>query len=341
MKLLSRLLKYTGLMQASNETAAHNKISADELDKAIEQVVDGVYVKIRYYPGYKKMLKKSVLKSLKYINELVDDIPGPLPASNKNFFTEPQLSAYFSTVSNMQEIFSASAELRAFFSEPLNCNLDKAYAIVCISEKEKTVFGMELNEDIIQREVRQNALSFSDHKILSPAASEFDVRSGVKQCIFDGLITHALQKILEIEEQKKGLEIRQHSLNAKLKARQSQGGGLSQLLSSPAQSKEGISLEQQISDNEKKRNVLPSSWDAPRYYLDMIRETLNQPEHFIRMTKKTYTITATGIITDNESSGPLSTVHFNEILIANVLERVVAIVSYPRNEMQDRQAFCL
>jgi len=341
MNLLSQLFNFSGLMRTGSELQAQNNISDDELDKAIEHVVDGVYPKIRYYPGYKKILKDSVLNTLNYIIDLVDSIPGPLLVSKQSFSEDPLIRSYFSTISIMQEVFSNSTELKSFFSEPVNCDLDEAYAMVCIDEAEKIVFGMELREDVVLRDVRQNILSFSDHKVLSPAASELEVRNAVKQCIFDGLITHALQKILEVEEKKQGLETQRCLLNSKLKERQSHGGGLSQLLVSASQNKNVETIEKQLLDNEKKLEELPECWDAPRYYLDMINETLKQPEQFIRMTIKSFNISKTGVVKTNNSSEISHTIHFNEILIANVLQRVVAVVRYPRNEMLDSQEFCL
>ena len=58
-----------------------------------------------------------------------------------------------------------------------------------MNETEKTILGMELHNDIIRRDVMQTALSFSGHKIMSPASRETGVRTGIKQCIFDGLVT--------------------------------------------------------------------------------------------------------------------------------------------------------
>ena len=333
MKLLSILSKFAELMKSGNDLAAKNNISADELDEAIEQVVDGVYQKIRYYPDYKNILKNSVLGSLVYINKLVESIPGPILISKTSFSTDPLVSAYFSTVSIMEEVFSNSTELKGFFSELENASLDEAYAMVCITKTEKTVSGMELHDDIVQRDVRQNRLSFSDHKILSPAASEREVRNGIKQCIFNGLVTHAAQQILEVEEKKKGLESRRCMLNSKLRTKQWQSGGLSELLASASENVDTESLENQILDNEKKLGKLPACWDAPRYYLEMIKKTLSKPEQFVSMKAQTYDITKAGIVCRGDCSESTNTIRINEVLIANVLERVVVIVRYPRKEL--------
>lgn len=341
MKLLFKLFNFIGLTNSNTELFAKTRIPANVLNEAIECVIDGIEPKLRYFPGYKKILNNGVANSLAYISNLVDTIPEPIFISKKTFFTDPQIKAYFVTIADIQDIFSSNTELRSFFEAPENCNLDEACALLCMNETEKTVLGMEQHGDIIQRDVIQTALNFSEHKILSPATCEAEVRKGIKQCIFDALITHALQQIIELKQQKQGLETQRSILNARLKTRQSQGGGLSKLLTSATETELSVNIEQQIAEMEKKLQKLPTSWDAPRFYMEIVKDILTHPENFIRIKAKSFNITKMGIVTSENSSQSVNTIHFNEILIANVLERVVAIVRYPRSEMLSRKEFNL
>ena len=341
MKLLLKLFDFIGLTSSDTELFAKTRIPANELNDAIECVIDGIEPKLRYLPGYKKILSNAVANSLAYISNLVDTIPEPIFISSKTFFTDPQIKAYFVTIENIQNTFSSNMELRSFFEKPENRNLDEACALLCMNEKEQTVLGMEQHGDIIQRDVIQTALNFSEHKILSPAICEAEVRKGIKQCIFDALITHALQQIIKHKQQKQGLEIQRSLLKSRLKSRQSHGDGLSKLLTSTTEVELSENVEQQIAELEKKLQKLPTTWDAPRFYMEIIKEILTQPENFIRIKTKSFNITKKGIVTNEKSSQSVNTIHFNEILIANVLERVVAIVRYPRSEMLPRKEFKL
>ena len=341
MELLSKLFDFIGLTGSNTESPAKTRIPANVLNEAIERVVDGIEPKMRYFPGYKKILNNSVATSLAYISNLVDTIPDPIFISSKTFISDPQVKAYFVSIAAIQDIFSYCTELRDFFEVPENCKLGEAYALLCMNETEKSVLGMELHGNIIERDVMQTVLNFSEHKILSPASSEAEVRKGVKHCIFDALITHALQQIVELKQQKQGLEIQRSLLNSRLKTRQSQGGGLSRLLASATEAELSVNIKQQIAENEKKLQKLPASWDAPRFYMEVIKNTLTHPENFICIQAKSFNITKTGIVTRDDSPQSVSTIHFNEVLIANVLDRVIAIVCYPRSEILPRKAFNL
>ncbi len=338
MKLLSKLLDFIGLADNS-AGSSKTDIPVNVINEAIESVVDGIEPKMRYFPGYKKILNNGVSASLAYISNLVDTIPDPVIINSKTFGTDPQVQAYFVSIDSIQEIFSCNTELRVFFEIQENRKLDEVYALLCMNEAEKTVLGMELRGSVIQRDILQTALDFSEHKILSPASTEDEVRKDVKQCIFNGLITHALQQILTLKQQKQGLEIDRKILNSRLKTRRVQGGGLSRLLASATESESSVDIEQQIIETEKKLQQLPASWDAPRFYLEIIQNILIQPENFIRIKAKSFDVTNTGIVSSENSSLSVNTIHFNEILIANVLERVVTIVRYPRSEMLARQDF--
>jgi len=338
MILLSKLIDFIGLKN-SNTGSVKTYIPVNELNEAIDRVVDGIEPKMRYFPGYKKILNKGVSTSLAYISDLVETIPEAILISNKTFFKDPKVNAYFATIEDIQDIFGGSDELRSFFEVVGNANQDEAYALLCMNKTEKNVLGMDLKEDMILRDVMQKALNLSEHKILSPAVSEGEVRKGIKLCIFDGLITHSLQKILELKEQKKGLEIQRSILISRLKTRQSQGSGLSKMLASASAATLSVDIEQQISQTDKKLEKLPASWEAPEYYLEVIKNILLQPESFIRIKVDSFNINKMGIVSSDEASNSVNCIQFTEIVIANVLKRVVAIVRYPRSEMQPRKEF--
>lgn len=332
---MKQLLKLLGIYRDDGELSpAARRLPRTEVDLAIEKAISGIEPRMRSVPGYKKQLRNVIANALAHINELVDTIPGPLAVSNKTFVTDPHVNAFFATPAEVQQVFSNSPELRHFFDSMEGMNQEQAFALLCMNKEEKTVFGMELHDDVLQREVMQTAVNFSEHKILSPAATEQEVRTGIKQCIFDGLITYALQHIVELKQERQDLETQRCILSSRLRNRQSQGSGLTRLLSSATEEPPACEIEQKLADTRHKLEHMPASRDAPRYYLDMVKELLAQPDNFVQMTVKTFALNKMGIVAHGDSSQPVNTIRIDELLIANVLKRVVAIVCYPRNEMQ-------
>ncbi len=314
-------------------------LSGVDINQAIEAVVDGIEPGIRFVSGYKKVLYPGVASSLTHISHMVDSIPGPIEISSRTFNNDPQANVYFASFPDAQKIFSQSEELHAFFYSTNLEAVDAAYALLCMDKEVKTTFGMDLQHDMLRREVLQKTLNFSDHKILSPASTENEVREGIKRCIFDGLITHALHKILDLKKQKQDLELDLGILNSRLKARKSQGGGLSRLLVDAISTKSDATIEKTIAEKNKKLRSLPASGNAYAYYLEVIEDALGHADEFVHLNISTLNLTKMGIIADEQTSQTANEIALHEILIAGVLQRVVAIVRYPRADLLPRKPF--
>lgn len=305
------------------------------IQQAIENVVDGTEPRIRLVSGYQKKLQEAVSTSLTYIDNLVEAIPAPIEVSRRTFIIDPQVNAYFVSVDDLQSTFSQSQELNAFFGDVENSHQHEAYAMLCMNMTEKRVMGVEVNGDMIRRDVMQTAVNFSGHKIMSPAASEAGIRQALKQCIFDGLITYALQGITSLKTQKNDLQDQRRILHAKLRHRLSQGTGMNALLASAyADQAEVAEVEVQLADAEKQLSEMPVNRDAPLGYLNEVKSILAHPETFLKLEIVTMKLTRMGIKVSGESTEACYTIRFAKLDIANVLKRVVAIVRYPRDEMQ-------
>ncbi|MGD2073699.1 MAG: hypothetical protein PVI91_04820 [Gammaproteobacteria bacterium] len=304
------------------------------LQEQVEGVVDGVEPKMRLVWGYRKKLQPAVAIARSYIDELVEQIPGPLDVSPKTFVSDPQVNAFFASPQEVREVFSASSELRAFFDQPGNADLESPCALLCMVEREKTVFGMELVQDRVRRDVTQTAVNFSDHKVLTPGATDTDARQGLKDCIFNALVSHALQHIADLKAHKRDLQDQRRILYGRLRARQAYNGGLDTLLASASSDPpEILDIEERLADAEQRLSRIPAARDAPRDYLHEVKAILERPEDFIRLRRVSFRLTRMSIKAAANCAEPAHSVELAEISVANVLKRVVVIVCYPRSEM--------
>ncbi len=304
--------------------------------EAIETVVEGTEPNMRLIMGYKKKLQDAVATSLAYIDELVDKIPGPLEVNHKTFISDPQVHALFATLGEMHLFFNRNPEANAFFKDISSVGIDGAYALLCTTVEEKTILGTELEGDMLRHDVMQTAVNFSDHKILSPAATEADAREGIKKCIFDGLITRALQNIVEVKSQMRNLEDQRRILHTRLRARQAQSGGLSVLLNTSTieQTPDG-DIEEKLAETEHKLKQIPASLDSPRYYLKEVKGILNHPEDFVCMNLNSYHLNQMGIKVSDDSSQSAHTIHVAKLEIADIFRFAVTIIHYPRENLVD------
>ncbi|MCK4707987.1 MAG: hypothetical protein KAU21_05165, partial [Gammaproteobacteria bacterium] len=219
----------TGLFSSKTKSSLPSN-SGYDIDEAIERVIVGIDTKLRLVPAYQKKLQKEVAVSLEYISNMVEQIPGPIDVSRKSFISDPEVRSYFATADVLLDIFSCGSELKTFFEQPENRAIDKCCALLCVNKEEKKLMGMALEGEVIRRDVVQTAINLSDYKLLSPAIDIDEVRSGIKKCIFDGLVTYALQQIVSIKAESRDLMNRRRILHAQLRSKRTQGNGLTQLL---------------------------------------------------------------------------------------------------------------
>jgi hypothetical protein len=335
--VIKRLITFLGNPASFGRNAERNTNGypgKTTVDQAVDQVIDGIDPRLRLVPGYKRKLKGEVTAALTHIGELVDRVPGPIDVSRRTFVRDPRVSAFFATPDDLQTTFSCSPELKAFFADVKNSGEDECYALLCADKEEKSVLGTELAGDSVQREVSQTAINFHDHKILSPAANDRDVRDGIKHCIFDGLVTHALRHIYDIKTRRQDLEDQRRILHARLRARQAQGNGLSLLL---AEAHEGNELTEDIkskvAEAELKLERMPGSRDVLSFYLEETRNIFASPEEFIRLSVACFRLTDMGIKVNRDTPQSANTVCFSELEITDVMKRVVTVVRYARDDM--------
>jgi hypothetical protein len=328
---MMRLLDILKIFKNVGRSGVNSKM----VTNSIEHVIDSIDVKLRLVPSYKQKLHDAVSASLMHIDDLVNQVPGPFDMSRKNYVSDPNVSAYFASPDLMQDVFSNSEELKTFFSDSHNHDADCCYALLCSNKQEKTVMGTQLVNGHVQHDVMQTAVHFFDYKVLSPAINVYEVRKCIKQCIFDGLITHALQHIANIKIERRDLLDQQRILHSQLRARQTKGSGLSGMLAEADAGKwQSEKFEKEYKETGKRLEKMLGKQDVFSFYLNEIKQIFSKPEDFIQLNVACFRLSDMRIKVDDKSPQAANTVCFSELEIANVMKRVVAVVSYSRDEMK-------
>ncbi len=300
-----------------------------ELTHAVERVVDGIDPRLRLLPGYQSRLMPSLKIALAHIDKMVEQIPGPLELSRETYVSNPEVKAFFVSAEELSAFLQRNSEPGCCSHSDPGVADNGIWALLCANKEERTLLGMDLSGNEIRREVKQTAINFYDHKLMAPATSEDSVRCGIKKCIFDGLITHCLQHVLSLKNQRQELEDQRRILHARLRARQSQGNGLSHLMASARSQETDIeSIQEDLLLTEAQLHQLPASDKVLESYLQEIQEIFQRPDHFIEMNVACFRLNHMGIRVDGDTGLPASTVCFSELEIAQVLRRVVTLVHF-------------
>jgi len=319
-------------MRRISAAREHGRRQAARVTEALERVVEGTDPAIRFVRGYRRKLHGAITQSLEYTDHLVAQIPSAIEISRTTFVSDPSVNAFFVNVQDLQAVFSTSSEIRDFLEERCDPEVTQCYALLCMHKSEKVVLGMELEGEMLKRDVYQTAVSFSDHRIYAPTPTEAETREGLRQCLFEGLGTYALGRIMNLKLKSHHLQQERQLLQARLRRLHNTSGETCRILPAVADAvgeTEAIAAKlARIEDALVNARV-----GAPRESLTEVHAVFSHPDDFIRIRKSTLKLNKLGIKLDSKSSQPSNVVHLSEVEFGEESPRVVTLAKFPRDEL--------
>jgi hypothetical protein len=247
------------------------------IDSAIERAVDGTDARLRMLSGHRKRLREPVVCAIDHVVRLVDALPAPLGADAEGYRTDVGLRAMFASLERLYEVLGkdqALADARA--GTPL-------IALLGSRMSEKRVFGMDLENDKLKRDVQQTVISFDEHRVLDPLLAELEVRRALKRRAFDHILGQVLEDMEQRKETRRELSVQQSLLNRKRQALAEAGwsfeGGAKK--SDPAE------LERKLADIESQLAALGNESGTLDTHLGMLCEALAAPATRLRLETRT------------------------------------------------------
>jgi hypothetical protein len=137
----------------------HGYIPESIIQEAIERAVDGTDPRVRVVFGYRKRLREPIIHAIEHVVALVARVPAPLLAGRGNYGADSRLAALFASADHMLETFGHDPSIIAFL-EGLDGGAERIAALLVADRTEKNVLGMELEGEMLRRDVAQVAACF-------------------------------------------------------------------------------------------------------------------------------------------------------------------------------------
>lgn len=190
----------------------HGNIPESIIQEAIERAVDGTDPRVRVVSGYQKRLRDPIIHAIEHVVALVARVPAPLFAGRGNYQDDPRLTGLFASADHMLETFGYDPSITAFM-EGLDGRVERIAALLLADHTEKHVLGMELEGDMLRRDVAQVAVSFDNHRLLDPTASEEETRpSGRHRRCRPALTTQATCALMIANKEGSALHIAKNAV---------------------------------------------------------------------------------------------------------------------------------
>jgi hypothetical protein len=279
----------------------YDRLDEQDIERATEIVVEQTDPRLRFVRGYRRKLRKPVVRSLVYVDDLVMRIPGPFEISRKTYGSNSQVNALFGSADDIDTLFARNKMLQDFFRDTPGC--DRVCVPLAMIRREKRILGMALSGDIVRRDVARTAVNFSGHRLgIICAASETELRSKLKWRGIHSLAVTALENITRLKTRTAELEEQRALLKMKLRDLQAQHGGLDAVAgATPEGLQEQQTLEQRLKDTGEKLREARTGVATLADYLDQVCQVLNHPSRYLRVRGNSVTVDRMGIKLDGMS----------------------------------------
>jgi len=266
------------------------------LPEAIERAVSAVEPLLKQMGGYPEIYRKPVAAALKYARNLASSIPGPVELNRESYAKDPLVHALFPSIDFIQDAFGASRALQDHYQEfP---ETEKLYALMGMRRFEKTVVGMALSGQTVQRDIVQSVVYFTTHTLEDPAPSEAQSRDRVAWSFFDSLAGKVKKRIDARKHDKQLLLQQKDSLTARLKT---------------ADIETRSALEKELSRVITETQTIAKSLEFQNYLEDFEAVLLN-PEKHLHLIQIPMVLDRMGVKLNNGEANQKEVITFNELL---------------------------
>jgi hypothetical protein len=181
---------------------------------------------------------------------------------------------------------------------------------------------------MVQRDVAQTSVSFSDHRAHLCGRDEARLRRVVGAQAFEFLLAQALAEIGEERVERQELEANRSLLRARLRLLRQQGPGLGSLFgsSAPAARSEQAQLEAELLENERQLAAMGGNESALEMELDSLIEVLENPQRYLRVERRHLRLNPMNILVERENGEPVVELDIHLARLSGASEGCRAVV---------------
>jgi hypothetical protein len=309
--------------------AAGGPLEPELVSMGVEAVVDAVDPRLRALSGYARKVAPPVTRTIAHLRELGPLLPQPIALTRGAWAEDPLLNAFFATADDVPLLLARSAELKGFFQG--NPGAADAYALLGMLKTEREVFAPAIVDGALRQDVAQTTVSFSQHRLICPAADEAGCRREVGVRILRRLAALALQRITALEELSTELEQRKALLNAKLRLLHLRSNGLEQIVQEQGSLGAQIdSIERELKTTLDEYLETKASAQTLEARLYQIEAVFGAPAEHVKLERVALRVSRLGYKVPAGSGEPASELALHELSLGDGLKAVIALVRCPR-----------
>ena len=260
-------------------------VDSPDLSAAVERAVDLVEPRLKQAGVYPGRYRGAVAHALGYARKLAGQLPGPVSIGREAYVGDHFVHALFASPEAIHEALCVSQSMRDFRRDYPAAG--EVYALIGMRRGTKAMLGIEMEGELLRRDVPQQAVYFTDHTLADPGRTEVEARERAAQGLFDSLVAHVRLRVEARKVERAGLEQERDEVLASLR-----GAG-------PARRGE---LESRLNQILDRLGELAKGLDLRRYGEDF-DAVLMAPEQFVYLERTVLALDSMGVLREPDSSG--------------------------------------
>lgn len=271
-------------------------VDSPELSAAVERAVDLVEPRLKQAGGYPERYRRAVAHALGYAHNLATQVPGPVHVSREAYVRDPLVHALFASPDEIHAALCTSQSMRDYHRD--HPGAGEVYALICMRRSTKEMLGIEMDGEILRRDVPQQAVCFTNHTVADPGITEAEARERIAQGFFDSLVTHVRMRVETRKLDKAHLEQERDEVLARLHGAEPGRRG---------------ELETRLQRLLHRLGQLAESLDLRRYG-DDFEAVLMAPERYVYTERAEMVLDGMGLLQESGAGGGARVVEFCDLI---------------------------
>lgn len=277
----------------------HSQGGADaHIRQATEQVVQIADPVIRQARRYRQVLHDPINGAMTYFHSLIEVIPGPVVLDRNRYYDDPTVKALFASPDELDEVLRFSPEVNKLRKQGLK---GEVMAMMTMLRNERTMFGHKQDGEMLVRDAQQQAVSFSDHRIVAPSADLDVVKAGIVNRGLEVLASVAMERITTLRAQKAELEGKKEYLQGMKKILGGKSHRQEMFAAPSAHNREELrKVEQLLTEVSQELDGLRQQIALPEQSLGFLEAILREPEKMLLARSQKLRLNWMGVRVDEE-----------------------------------------
>ena len=288
---------------------------------AFDRVAELVNPMLKAAPDFQRRLQLPLEHALGYCDGLIAALPGPIDINRQAFSSDPLVHALFATADDIDQMLGRSQAVRDFLAEPACWENEYFYALFAARRQQKKQLGMAQQGDLIQNDVPQLVLYFSDQTLNEPCCQLETTLEKLRQRALDSLLHTFHDHVETLRQEREGLRADASAERAHLTVLRGSTPGTAYEVHT-----------RHLADLDARLRQAAELL-MPEHLIDALAEFLLAPEPSLKLTPYSVNVDRLGVVSDNTDEDiSVHTLNFPELTARDKRLHLVTLARIHRDE---------